>query len=227
MRRIPPKLRLLAACAVVAAAIVGYLSFRTSTSRDMGPVIARVDGTSIYLAQAKARVEGLSSVHGDVETTLGTDWPEQVMQSLVDDVIVRDEAVRRGLAVSDADLAETVQGIREDFPSEEAFDKWLGEQGMSPQELERRVELNMLSTRLYVDLTADMKIPNDEIRDYYREHRADFEGPDGTPPLLEVRTQIREDLLKQAQDGAFGVWLEQQRQNVNVVIVLEDWWRRV
>lgn len=227
MKRIPPKLRLLAACALVGAAVVGYLSLHASASLDMGPVIARVDGTPIYLAQAKARVEGLSSVHGDVQTTLGADWQDKVMQSLVDDVIVRDEAVRRGLAVNDADLAETVQGIRNDFPSQEAFEKWLGEQGMSLQELERRVELNMLSTRLYVDITAEVKVTNDQIRGYYHEHKADFVGPDGTPPLLEVRTQIREDLLKQAQDAAFGAWLEQQRQDVNVVIVLEDWWRRV
>lgn len=227
MRRIPPKLRLLAACALVAAVVIGYLSFHASASLDMGPVIARVDGTPIYLAQAKARVEGLSSVHGDVQATLGADWQEKVMQSLVDDVIVRHEAVRRGLAVSEADLAETVQGIRNDFPGQAAFEKWLEEQGMSEQELERRVELNMLSVRLYTDLTADVKVTNEQIRDYYQEHKSDFEGPDGTPPLLEVRAQISESLLKQAQDATFGAWLEQRRQDENVVIVLEDWWRRV
>jgi hypothetical protein len=227
MIRISPKLGFVLICLVAALGVGAYVALQDEPAPDLEPVIARVDGTPIYLWQARYRVEGLTSIHGTIEDTMGSGWQDIVMRSLVDDVIVRREALARDLGVSGPDLEQALQGVRDDFESEEAYQKWLQEQGMTESELERRIEINMLTTRLYLEITSDVQVSHEEIHDYYLKHETEFTGPDGTPTLLEVRDQIRSDLLKKEQDGTFGAWLEQQRKQVNVEIVIEDWWRRL
>ncbi len=194
---------------------------------DPGPVVARVDGRPIYLSQAEARLQGLASVHGDVSDSLGADWPQKVLQSLVDDVLIQEEAERRDIHLTDEEIAAALSQVRQDFPSGEAFDRWLEDQGMDLAELERRMTLNMLAARVYMAVTADVKVAGAEIRAYYRSHRSNYEGADGPTPLLEVRASIRDALEQQERDRAFAVWLDERRDGANVFVVLDGWWRNI
>lgn len=195
---------------------------------DLGPVIARVDGRPIHLAEAAARVESLSSVHGDVRDVLGKDWPKKVLQSLVDDRILERQAARLGITVTEEDVAAHVENIRSMLPEEQTLESWLAAQGITLEELERRIRLQILGTRVFLAVTEDVRVTGSEIRAYYREHREDFQEADGTtPPLLEVRRSIRDTLLQRARDRAYGEWLERARRATEVVILMDDWWRRL
>lgn len=207
---------------------VGYaLATRTDSEPDRGPVIARVDGNPIYLTQAEARISGLATVHGDVEKTLGPEWPQRILDSLIDDVIIQTEADRRGLAIPQEKVEGALAEIRNGFGSPQAFEEWLDAQEMDLAELERRVRLNLLAAEVYLDVTAATDVSQEEIREYYRKNREDFAEGDRTLPLLEVRNSIRDLLEKRERDGAFGAWLEQRHEQVDVVVVLGDWWRRL
>jgi len=225
------RLAILAAGLALIGAVVGadyVLHLGPWRSEDRGPVVARVDGRPIFLSEARARLQGLSSVHGEIEQALGKEWQEKVLQSLVDDVIIREEADRRGIHLTDQEVAAAVDQIRQDLPQPGAFESWLDEQGMDLAELERRVTLNLLAARVYMAVTAPVTVSGQEIRAYYRSHRADYEEVDGTiPSLLEVRGSIRQDLEKREKDRAFAAWLDGRRQAVNVVVVLDDWWRSI
>ncbi len=195
---------------------------------DPGPVIATVDGAPIHLAEAAARVESLSSVHGDVREVLGEDWPERVLQTLVDDRILEREARALGVQVTPEDVETQLANVESMLPEGQDLDAWLASQGMTREELERRVRLQLLGARVYQAVTRDVRVTGAEIRAYYREHRDDYEGVDGTvAPLLQVRRSIRETLLQQARDRAYAEWLEAARDRTEVVIVLPNWWRRL
>lgn len=207
---------------------VGYaLATRTGSAPDRGPVIARVDESPIYLSQAEARIAGLSTVHGDVEKTLGPEWPQRILDSLVDDVIIQTEADRMNLALPAEKVEGALAEIRNGFASPQEFEDWLDGQAMDLSELERRVRLNLLAAEVYLGVTASADVSQEEIRDYYRKHREDFVEGDRTMPLLEVRNSIQDLLEKEEKDRAFRVWLEQRQEQVDVVVVLDDWWRRL
>ncbi len=214
----------LAGAGVSAAALMHVGPWRP---RDLGPVMARVDGRPVYLSQARARTQGLTSVHGDIAVALGPTWPEKVLQSLVDDVIIQEEAERRGIALSPDDLSAAVAQVRGDFPSEDEFGRWLESQHMDLAELERRMSLNLLAARVYLAVTRPVEVTPAEIRDYYRKHRTDYEEDDRTVPLLEVRTTIRDTLEKQEKDAAFADWLDARREAAKVDVIIDDWWRSV
>ena len=135
---------------------------------DPGPIIATVDGQPIYLSEAQSRIEGLAATHGASASPLSSsDWPDTVLQSLVDDKIVQAEAERLGITVSDKDIADEVLNIQGMFPSAEEFQTWLRSQQMTLDELERRIELQMLTVRVYNGVTADVDVSAEALRAYY------------------------------------------------------------
>jgi parvulin-like peptidyl-prolyl isomerase len=226
-----PVASLLAAALIVlvAAAYALHLGpWARPGSPGLGPVIARVDGHPIHLAEARARAESLASVHGDIEQALGKDWPERVLQSLIDDRILVEAAARLGITVTEEDIAKDLERVAGLLPQGQTIDDWLASQGMSRTELERRIRLQLIGVRVYSAVTRDVTVTPEQIRAYYREHRADFQQADGTiTPLLEVRRSLRETLLQQARDEAYAAWLRDARAGAEVEILMPDWWRRL
>lgn len=236
------KLAVFAAGTALVGALIGAYTFRLGPFRanaageqtpvasptDRGPVIATVDGDPIYLSEATARVEGLSSVHGGGIQTMGKDWQDTLLQSLVDDRIMQEAAASLGVMVSDRDVAAELTKIQGMFPSEQAFQQWLASQHMSSAELERRIRMQLLAARVYAGVTNNVTVSGSAIREYYREHQDQYVAADGTvSTFLDVRNSIRGTLLEKAQNKFYGSWLEQQRQHVNVVIVDDNWWRNI
>jgi hypothetical protein len=222
------------AAVVVALGLVGAAytmhvgPWARAEAPDYGRVIARVDGHPIYLELARARVEGLTTVHGSLAETMGQDWPQKILDSLVDDELIREEAGRQGIVVSEDELQAHVDRLREQFGSADAFDAWLTEQGMDTTELERRISLQTLGSSVYEAVTAGVDVTVDEIRDYYDSHPKKFVQSDGTPvPLFNVRDQIQQTLSKREKDATFGAWLEDQRARADVVVVDPDWWKEL
>lgn len=221
----------LAASAAFAAVIVGgawALHLGPFASTDRGPVIATVDGRPIYLSEARYRVAGLSTAHGGGLEALGQAWPEQVLQSLVDDQIILHEAETLGLSVSDQEIASELLRLQRLFPDLTAYQSWLASQDMSEGELERRIRLQSLTMRVYQAVTGDVTLGEDELRAYYETHAGDFLTAEGSPaPFDDVRSTIEAQLAGAEKDAAYAAWLGSLRGDVSVVILMDDWWRSI
>jgi peptidyl-prolyl cis-trans isomerase D len=197
-------------------------------SKEQGTVIATVNGEPIYLDDARARYEGLFLVHGAGGQTLAAGWQERVLQSLADDRIVEDQAAQLGISVSGQELTVHVARLKGNFQTEEGFQGWLDSQHMDLAELERRIELQTLWARVYEAVTGHIVVSEEQARTYFDSHRGDYTNADGSPaPFYKARASIRDQIEKQARDQAFGAWLEQHRQGVNVVVLDDNWWRSV
>jgi hypothetical protein len=232
------KLVVFVAGTALVGALIGAYTFRVgpfhdkttpaASPIDRGPVIATVDGSPIYLAEAKARVEGLLTVHSGGIQSMGKNWQDTLLQSLIDDRILQEAAGTLGVTVSDQDVAGELTKIEQMFQTAQGFQQWLASQHMSSSELERRITMQLLAARVYAEVTADATVSGSEVRDYYRAHREQYVAADGTiSTFLEVRDSVRAALLKKAQNRTYGAWLEQQRQEVKVIVVDDNWWRNI
>jgi hypothetical protein len=196
--------------------------------RDLGPVIATVNGAPIYLSEMESRVQGIVSVHGDFEKTFGKDWKDKLLQNLVDDKIVEQAAADLGVTVSDAELQDHVDRLRQMFPDDAAFQAWLKQGQMDLAELTERVRLQTITSVLYLKVTDDVQISNDEAHAYWASHRDKYPGVDGQgAAFLAVKDQIKEDLAKKQRDAGWAAWLEDQRTKVDVQVVMPDWWKEI
>jgi hypothetical protein len=211
---------------LVAAATVtsGLLLLRSpSEPANRGPIIARVGGAPIYLEDARSRVAGLGAVHEDMKATLGEDWADKVLRSLADDVVIQKAADDEGVEVTSKQLQAALGETRSNFKTESAYEQWLSSNGMSPAELERRIHLQVLSSAMYLHVTDGINATSAQINDYYHQHQSDFGTGEGVTPLLEVRRSIKDIVDKEQKDAAFADWLDEQRSNSELVVVMENW----
>lgn len=222
---------------LVLLGILAVLTFGTAwvlgagpfhTSNDSG-VIATVDGKAIYLSEAQARVSSLASVHsGGGGPLSGEDWPDQILQSLVDDRLVQDEAVQRGITVAPADLAASVQELMDMFPNLTEYESWVASQNIDQGEVERRLEMRLLTVLVYDAVTADVTVTDEQVRAYYEANPDTYTNDDGSlAPFGEVKSDVRVDLETQQKDVAFTAWLDGRRESAKVVIVEPDWWKDI
>jgi parvulin-like peptidyl-prolyl isomerase len=225
------KMAILVLAGVVAALLVGSswaLHLGPFASEDSGSVIATVDGQPIYLDDARSRVQGLSTMHGSLEASLGPRWYEQALQSLVDDRITLAEAERRGLGLTDQEIANEVLRLQGMFSSLTEYQGWLASQGIDQDELERRIALQGVTSRVYESVTAGVSVSDQELHEYYESHPGKFRAADGgIPPFEDVAATVEQKVMKEKKDGVYTDWLDEQRRSVNVVVVMKDWWRSV
>ena len=108
-----------------------------------------------------------------------------VLMELIDKRIVDAGIKENGITVTDADLKEAAQAaavssIQRQFPSKEAFDKYISQQGLTPEQLRDKVAENILSTKgdevkeaaqralLGRKLTESISVADDDLTTYLR-----------------------------------------------------------
>ncbi|GBE22087.1 MAG TPA: hypothetical protein ENH00_00180 [Actinobacteria bacterium] len=215
--------RLLVVAALLIVVIAGLATaiwYRIGTH---DPVIAKVDNILIHESQADARIAGIAAVHKDITSALGPEWRSLVFQSLVDDVLMGQEARRAGIDVTKKDVDASLDSLRGRFPSEDDWRRFLEDQGIDQAELERRILLQLVGSRVYEEVTADVVPTEDELHAYFEAHQSDFTVDGEVQSFLQVRNSIEDTLTKQMQDEAFSAWLQQRRSEANVVVVSDEW----
>ena len=197
------------------------------SSSERGTLIATVDGRPIYLADASSRVKGLAVMHEDVGSA-ASDWQEQVLQSLIDDQIIQEEAERLGLTPSDQEIASEILRLQGMFSSLAEYEAWLTDQGIDQDELKRRIRLQSEAVAVYEAVTADATVSEGDSRAYFQEHRDEFLDASGEPQSFEdARPAIEQQLGQEKKNDAFAAWQADRRAAADVVIVVPDWWRSI
>jgi parvulin-like peptidyl-prolyl isomerase len=198
-------------------------------SSNRNPVIATVDGRPIYLDEARSRVRSLAGMHEGSQGPLsGSDWHDQVLQSLVDDQLIREEADRQGIAVTDQEIASAVQDVIDLFPTLAEYQTWLTSEQMDQGDVEDRMELQIISTRVFEAVTSDVHASDAQLREHYEANTASYAADDGEPATFsEARADVRDDVEQQMKDEAFISWLDDQRRSASVEVILAEWWSEI
>jgi parvulin-like peptidyl-prolyl isomerase len=216
------------AVAVHAGPFAAEPSAVSPSPQDLGPVIATVDGQAVYLSEMRSRVQGIAKVHGDFEKMFGKDWKQELLQNLVDDKIIEQQAAAMGIVVTDDQIQRHVDLLRSQFPTDAEYQAFLKRGHMSEAELAQRIRLQTIASELYLKVTDGVTVTRADLRAYYARHQAEFPGVDGgSAPFLAVKDQIRQKVDKRERDAVYGAWLQRQRAAATVVVVMPDWWKEI
>lgn len=135
------------------------------------------------------------------EKQLG-DIKKIVIQRMIDEEIIHQEAARKGINVSDAELKKFI--LISMTPSKESdFSLYLKGSIMTKEEWEKRLKKYLIEKRLVQKEVVD-KIPitKREISSYYQRHRSDFTEPSAfrvrniTLPTMEEAEAIRNQIIR-------------------------------
>ncbi len=194
-----------------------------SRRSDETPVVLQINGVDIDQSQIDSRIASLSDVHGDIETSLGVGWRDLVLATLIDDVLVQQEAERRNIQVPTDELEAKVASIRSAAGGEEAWESWLERNRLNEEQLRVRVHNQMLAGLVFAAVTQDVAPTEAEVEAFYNANLDDY-TTDGEPrPFIEVRASVETTLTTEMRDTALGQWLRDQRDAAEIEVLVDAW----
>lgn len=166
-------------------------------SHDVG-VVARVNGKPLYLSQLEFQhdllhMDGAGSFVPTVET-LRREYGE-ILGNLIVLELVSQDLDKRGLGVTDEEVAAEERKIRQDYPGD-SFDQVLVEEYIDLASWRQQLRYGKALQKFQrLVLRPRVKVDYREAESYYKEHLQDFEVPE-TLRALVVRSPARASLTR-------------------------------
>jgi hypothetical protein len=117
------------------------------------------------------------------------------------------------------EAAQSLQSVKQMYPSEAAFNDALQAYGVTADELSRRLWWQLTLLR-FIDyrFRPGIQIPPADVQAYYRRQVSQWEqqGTKPIPTLEESRDQIEEILTQQRIDQALDQWIKDARNQVTI-----------
>ncbi len=179
-------------------------------------ILAVVQGNVITLSDVTAaRRLGL------VTTPSTSDPVAAVMDRLIDRTLMLIEAERYSVPEpSSAAVDARMAAVRGRFATDAEFNSVLAASGLTVDQLRRQIRDGLLLTE-YLDrrFGAAIQPSDDEVREYYRQHQADFTRNGVLRPLADVSDQARAMIVAERRAALIADWLAGLRRRAEVEVL--------
>jgi parvulin-like peptidyl-prolyl isomerase len=157
-------------------------------------------------------------------------YQREILDQLIDSRLLVQKAKQEDIEVDaatlDAKVEEQINQIMEQNQlTLDQMEEILGQQGSSLDEFKDRIRgnfrENLLVQGLRDKIVAEASVSEEEINTYYEENQDQYTDEDGNlQPLTEVKDEISDRLLGQAQNKLWGEWFETVRGDADIEIRL-------
>ena len=142
-----------------------------------------------------------SQWHDRLETAYGP----SVASQLIDDQIIRSEAKKEGVSVSEAEVDQEIERIIESIGGQEMFESALEANNITEGELREQIEVDLLATAI---LAPGLEYTEEDVKDFFSQY-SDVIFPEETA-LLEEGALLDFELFKEETEEIF---IQQEVQN--------------
>jgi parvulin-like peptidyl-prolyl isomerase len=143
--------------------------------------VATVNGSKIYLNDYQARLDKkIQMLPEDFlnQPDLMKKFQEEVLDGMITEKIMDLRAQELKISVSDAELENKIQEIKKDYG--EDFSGLFNGENINYEKWKKEFKQELLLQNLVaIDVNARIKISEDEIRNYYNEHRGNYKTDSG------------------------------------------------
>lgn len=192
-----PNRKLISVLAIIAAvALVGTVLISV-----FGPGTPSTTGGSFKDSDVVAIVNGDPITKAQLYDAMYQQVGAQMVDDLITRRLIEQEAKRRGVTVSAADLDAEIDDLADLYGGRESLEAILNQSGSSVEALRQNLHVNLLVQRM---LEPDIEITDEDVRNYFDEHNDDFIEPEQVHArhiLVEGREQA-EELKQQLDNGA-------------------------
>ena len=144
---------------------------------ELPAVIARVNGEAIGRAEFE---KAIRNVEGRAGQPVPAGERDRVYRGVLDQLIayrlLMQETKARKIDVADADVDARLAGIRQQFPSEEAFTQTLAQQNMTVEQLRADAKADMQVARMLEDeVNAKVSVQAADVDAFYKQNPDKFQ----------------------------------------------------
>ena len=137
--------------------------------------VAKVDGIEIKQKEVDTYINFYKKQSTDGELTQNEDELKTLEAYIIDIIIVtrllEKYAEENNIAVSSEEVDKQIKLIIDSYPSEEDFEKGLKDMGIDKKFLEDGLRSQLLSSRIYNKVTADVIVTEEEVKKYYEDNK--------------------------------------------------------
>jgi len=136
---------------------------------------------------------------------------KQALSSLVNQVLILQEAKKKNVQVSQAEIDAATKQIEDSLKTQgQNLDTALVQQGMTRQDLSMQLKLRNLVEKLLVD---KIKVTDAEIADYIKKNKDTFPAE---MKEEEIKKRVGEQLKQQKLGSASQDWIEELNKNAKI-----------
>lgn len=200
----------------------------TYNTDDIPEVIATVNGEEIdnelYIAYLQQEVQTLTMQGVDLESEEATSLIEgtkkQLLDYMVDERIILQEAEKEGITASEEDIdAEIATYLKQYQIDENELEKRLSEQGMTMEEIRADFEAPVIRNKYIDQFVTVPEVTEEELQTTYDEivaSASEAEEESEIPTFDEYREELKNYLVGQKKQEELGALLEKLREEYEI-----------
>ncbi|TBL76031.1 peptidyl-prolyl cis-trans isomerase [Paenibacillus thalictri] len=125
--------------------------------------------------QPVAKVNGVNITEQQLYTAMLKGGGQQMLDTLITDELISQEAKKAGVQVTDSDMDEEMSSVKGSFSSDEEFQQALASYGMTIDDLKDNMKSQVMLKKI---LAPQVTISDDDIKKYYDENLATLKVPE-------------------------------------------------
>jgi len=152
-------------------------------------------------AEAVATVNGVEITKDRLYEELAANGGEQALTNLINQELVNQEAAKKNITITDADVDTEIETYKTQFGSEEALNQALEQYGMTMDDLRKQVVMELKLTKL---LEPQINVTDDQVKETFETYKDSFNTPEQVRAsvILVATEEEAKDIVKQLKEGA-------------------------
>lgn len=125
---------------------------------------------------------------------------EAALDELIMKELVHQEAAKKNITVTAADIDKEIETYKKNFGSEENLNLALTQSGMTMELLRENIEMNQLLTKI---LEPEVKVTDEQVKQTFEENKASFDTPEQVrASVILVKTEAEaNEIIKELKAG--------------------------
>ncbi len=150
---------------------------------DSASAAATVNGVDIPESQVDQQLSVIKQqqpqlFEGEGGPEQETRYREQIVTFLINAELIKQEAKKVGIKVSDKDVDERVKQVKDLFPEKSQFEKALADQNLTEEGLRDQIYDQLVADEMMERVTKDIKVGAKEKKAYYDKNKEQFIEPE-------------------------------------------------
>jgi foldase protein PrsA len=180
-------------------------------------MIAFLAGFFVKNNLISAMVNGKPIWKKELVKEMETYYGESVLNSIIEGELIKQEAEKRGIKVTEEEVSNQIKTIEDSMKSQgQDLQQALEESGMTVEDLRENYKMNILIEKLLAD---KITVTDEDIQKYIEENKDSF--PEGTD-MEQIKSLVEEGLKQEKMSTEYQSFINGLKEKADIKILLNN-----